>query len=103
MTALGVIKQVENLGGKLFLDNEGQLKLAAPEPLPAEVLEAVSAEKPAIMVALGAPLDAVVSNILDEIRPHLPASLKRLPDDKLLALVNWSIITAWSAAVRKAA
>lgn len=98
MNALEVIRRVEALGGRLVLD-DGKLKLQAPEPLPEELTAAVRQEKAAIMVALGAPLDTVVSEILEDIRPHLPESLRRLPDDGLLALVNWSIITAWGKSV----
>ena len=99
MSALEVIRRVEAMGGRLVLD-DGKLKLRAAAPLPEELTAAVSQEKVAIMVALGAPLDTVVSKILEDIRPHLPASLRRLRDDRLLALVNWSIITAWGRSVR---
>jgi hypothetical protein len=101
MSALDVIRRVERLGGRLELDG-GNLRLRAPEQLPDDVVAAVSEEKAAIMVALGAHLDTVVSGILREMRPHLPSSLRRLPDDKLLVLINWSIITAWEKTVREA-
>jgi len=101
MSALDVIRRVELLGGKLVLEGD-QLKLRAPEPLPERVVADVSREKAAIVVALGAPLDTVVSGVLKEIRPNLPASLRGLPDDKILVLVNWSIIAAWGTAMRKA-
>ncbi len=100
MSALEVIRQVQLLGGKLVLENK-QLKLQSPTQLPQDVVQAVSREKAAIMVALGAPLDDVVSGILTDIRPHLPPALRRLPDDRLLALVNWSIMAAWEKAIRK--
>jgi hypothetical protein len=99
MSALEVIRRVEALGGRLVLD-AGKLKLRAPEPLPEELTAAVSDEKAAIMVALGAPLDTVISEVLKDIRPYLTKSLKRLPDDRLLVLVNWSIMAAWEKAVR---
>jgi hypothetical protein len=54
------------------------------------------------MIALGAPLDAAVASILTEVRPYLAPALKKLPDDRLLALVNWNIITAWGEAMRRA-
>ena len=100
MSALEVIRRVELLGGRLMLEGD-QLKLRAPEPLPEGVVADVSREKAAIMVALGAPLDTVVSMVLTEIRPNLPAALRQLPDDSLLALVNWSIIAAWETAIQK--
>jgi hypothetical protein len=99
VNALEVIRRVEAMGGRLVLD-DGKLKLRAPEPLPEELTAEVSQHKASIMVALGAPLDTVVSQILEDIRPHLPRSLRRLHDDGLLALVNWSIITAWGRSVR---
>ena len=100
MSALDVIRRVQMLGGRLVLDDQ-QLKLQSARPLPEDVVEAVSREKAAIMVALGAPLDAVVSNILADIRPHLPPSLRQLSDDRLLVLVNWSILAAWETAIQK--
>jgi hypothetical protein len=99
VNALEVIRRVEAMGGRLVLD-KGKLKLRAAAPLPEELTAVVSQEKAAIMVALGAPLDIVVSHILEDIRPHLPKTLRRLPDDRLLALVNWSIITAWGRSLR---
>jgi hypothetical protein len=42
-----------------------------------------------------------VQGILDFIRPHLGPTLQALPDGRLLALVNWHIIAAWQAAMRK--
>lgn len=36
---------------------------------------------------------------LTELRPYLPKGLAQLPDDKLLALVNWSIMAAWTRMV----
>ena len=100
MNALEVIREVEARGGKLVLDGD-QLKLKAPQPLPDEIMAAVSEQKATIMTTLGAPLDAVVAGILEELRPNLPASLRKLPDDRLLALVNWSIIAAWEKTIQK--
>lgn len=71
MSAVDVIRRVEVCGGKLILD-EGQLKVRAKVPLPKELRAAVSEEKAAIMVALGAPLDTVISEVLRDVRPHLP-------------------------------
>jgi hypothetical protein len=102
MSALDVIRRVEVLGGHLVIE-DGQLKVQAPVPLPDEVLDAVRNEKTSIMVALGEPLDTVLSGVLDDIRPHLPKTLRNLPDDRLLVLVNWAIINAWNSSVRKLA
>ena len=96
--ALEVIREVYALGGHLRLEGD-RLLMEAPRPLPELVRKAVREHKPAIMVVLGAPLDAVVASILEEVRPHLPSVLQDLPDGKLLALVNWSIIAAWNRAL----
>lgn len=100
MNALEVLRQVEAYGGHVVLDG-GELRVRAPKPLPEVVMAALSEKKGSVMIALGAPLDTVVSGILDDIRPDLPPSLQRLPDDKLLALVDWSIIAAFDRAVAK--
>lgn len=100
MTALDVIRSVQLHGGELVLDGE-KLRVRAPGPLPHDLMQQVREHKPAIMTALGAPMDAVIAGILAEIRPHLPTPLQPLPDDKLLALVNWSLIVAWEKAIRE--
>lgn len=101
MNALQIIRRVEANGGSLRIDGH-ELKVAAPVALPDELLAEVAEHKPAIMIALGAPMDAAVASILGAIRPYLAPALKKLPDDRLLALVNWNIITAWETAVRNA-
>jgi hypothetical protein len=102
MSALEVIRRVEVLGGHLVIE-EGHLKVRASAPLPDEILAAVRNEKASIMVALGEPLDTVLSGVLDDIRPHLPETLRNLADDRLLVLVNWTILNALNASVRKVA
>jgi len=96
--ALDTIREVYALGGNLRLEGDG-LIMEAPRPLPEVVRKRVRQYKPAIMVAFGAPLDSVVAQVLEEIRPHLPRALQGLSDSKLLALVNWSIIVAWNKAM----
>ncbi len=100
MTALDVIRRVEVLGGRLVPDGES-LRLQAEKALPQQVLADVSEQKAAIMVALGAPIDTVVASVLAEIRPELPPSLRKLPDDRLLVLVNLSILAAWQKTAAK--
>lgn len=101
MSAIDVIRRVEACGGRLIMD-DGQLKVRAKTPLPQDLRAALSEEKAAIMVALGAPLDTVISEVLGDLRPHLPKALKQLTDDRLLVLVNWSIMAAWEKALRTA-
>ena len=97
MNALEIIRLVYAHGGKLTLDGE-TLRVSAPAPLPDSLRQALREHKPSIMVALGVPLDVVVCKVLAELRRHLPQSLQQLSDEKLLALVNWSIIVAWEKA-----
>ena len=100
MNALDIVRKVEMHGGHLELDG-GKLRVSAPTRLPDELMAELGSHKLAIMVALGEPLDTVVSTVLEEIRPHLTPSLQQLPDERLLALVNWNIITAWEKAARQ--
>ena len=98
MTALDVIRAIVAHGGSVSLE-DGTLRLRAPSPLPEDLRAAAREHKSAMMIALGAPMDTVVSGILDDIRPYLPGALQSLPDEKLLALVDWSILAAWSRAL----
>ena len=100
MSALDVIRRVEVLGGRLVLDGKS-LRLQADQDLPDQVVADVAEQKASIMIALGAPIDTVVGSVLEEMRPQLPKSLRQLPDDRLLVLVNWSIIAAWEKTIRK--
>ena len=94
MSAIDLIRQVEALGGRVMAEN-GNLRIISPTPVPAELMDALAAEKPAVMVALGAPFDLAVASILTELRPNLPPNLRNLPDSALLAMVNWTIMHAW--------
>ncbi len=101
MNALEVIQEVEAQGGSLAIEHD-DLRVRASAPLSDDLMDALAEQKPAIMIALGAPMDMAVAAILADIRPFLAPALKRLPDDRLLALVNWNIIASWNAAVRAA-
>ena len=52
-----------------------------------------------MLVALGAPREVGVLEVLAEIRPYLPDALRSVPDSSLLALVNWSMLHAWNRAL----
>jgi hypothetical protein len=95
-----VIREVEAAGGTLELEGR-ELTISAPQPLTPNLVESVRANKPAIMVALGAPFDLTTASMLHDLRPHLPAVMRRLPDDRLLALVNWHVIAAWGASMNE--
>jgi hypothetical protein len=102
MSALDVIRRVETLGGRLLADSDG-LRLQASEPLPDELVAEVGREKIAIMLALGAPFNVAIASVLTELRPCLPPSLRSLPDERLMILINWSIMAAFDRAIMKAA
>jgi hypothetical protein len=100
VSALDVIRRVETLGGRVVLEADG-LRLQAASPLPEDLVAEVGKEKVAIMLALGAPLNTAITSVLAELRPHLPPAMRRLPDERLIVLVNWSIIAAFERAVMK--
>lgn len=70
-------------------DGEGPERETAPAPLAPAAADR-KAEDEALRQLRGA---------LTELRPYLPKGLAQLPDDKLLALVNWSIMAAWTRLV----
>jgi hypothetical protein len=102
MNALQVADAVRRHGASLSL-RDGQLVLrGSGEALPDSLKNEIAQHKAELMVALGCPMDRTVATILDEIRPHLSPALRRLPDDRLLALVNWHIIAAWEKTIQAA-
>jgi len=88
ITPLEVVRQVYLYGGKLTVDGD-TLRICGPEPLPDDLRRALRKHKPAIMVALGTPLDTAILAAVGDIRPYLPQALQRLSDDTLLILVKW--------------
>ena len=100
MNALEIIEQVRAHKAELVIENNTLIIRGRGERLPPELHDALRENKAAVMVALGATLDAAIASILVEIRPHLPAPLKRISDADLLVLVNWSMLHAWNKAVR---
>lgn len=101
MNAMEIIQQVRAHDADLFIEDQRLMVRGAKAPLPADLQQALREHKAEVMVALGAPLDRTVASVLSEIRPHLPPPLRRLPDDRLITLVNWSIMAAFESAVRK--
>lgn len=102
VSALEVIRRVETLGGRLVLEPDG-LRLQASAPLPDDLVAAVGREKVAIMLALGAPLNTAITSVLAELRPHLSPALRRLPDERLLILIDWTIMAAFDRAIMRVA
>ncbi len=101
MNAVQIIESVRAHKADLALVDDRLVVCGAADPLPDDLRTALSEHKTELMIALGAPIDRAIAGILNEIRPHLPRALRRLPDDRLLALVNWAIIAVWETAIRK--
>jgi hypothetical protein len=102
VNALEIIERVRDHQADLIIVDDRLVVRGRAERLPEGLQAELREHKAELMIALGAPIDRTVAAILKELRPHLPPPLRRLPDDKILALVNWSIIAAWGTAVRKA-
>ena len=100
MNALEIIEQVRAHDADLALDNDRLVVRGRGERLPPDLQEQLRQHKTELMVALGGSMEVAIAEVLAEIRPHLPASLREVPDAKLLILVNWSILHAWGAKVR---
>ncbi len=102
MNALEIIDRVRNCDAELALKDGTLVVQERGEPLPEEIRQLLREHKAEVMVALGAPMDRTVDAVLNDIRPHLPPSLRRLPNEKLLVLVNWTIMAAWQKVLRNA-
>lgn len=101
MNAIEIIERVRACDAELAVVDDRLVVRGRGNPLPDDLKEALAQHKAELMIALGTPIDRTVAGILKELRPHLPAALRQLPDDRLLALVNWSIIAAWETAIKK--
>ena len=99
MNALEIIEQVKAHDAEVVLENNQLIVRGRGKRLPRELSEALREQKSAVMIALGAPYDATVASVLDEIRPFLVPALRGLSDSQLLVLVNFSIIRAFNRAV----
>ncbi len=100
MNAVEIIEQLRAHKALVLLENNKLVVRGQGEPLPDHLQAALSEHKSEIMIALGAPFDRAVGSILRELRPNLPATLKNLPDQSLLGLVNWTIMHAWLKTIR---
>ena len=101
MNAVEIIRAVRQHGAEVIADGEHLFLRGTGPKLPAPLRSELAAHKAEPMIALGSPIDAAVASVLNDVRPHLPESLRRLPDDRLLILVNWTIMAAWSKAVER--
>jgi hypothetical protein len=97
MNALELIREVEKQGGRV--ERQGaSVVVSCQRTLSPKLLEEIRRQKPAVLVALGAPFDVTIGMVLDQLRKHLPPSMKALSDQQLQVLVNWAIIVAWGKA-----
>ena len=100
MNALSIAQAVQELSATLLVAH-GQVVVRSRGPLPEELQQEVRAHKAELLIALGMSMDQTVASILGDLRPYLPQPLQRLSDDRLLALVNWSIMAAWGRALNE--
>jgi len=101
VNALEIVRAVQEHGATLTLEDGRLLVKGAGQRLPDDLRSELAQHKTEVLVALGCPLDKTLAGILAELRPNLTPALRALPDDKLLALVNWHIIAAWEKAIRE--
>jgi hypothetical protein len=99
VNALEIIEQVRAHDAELVIDDRRLVVRGRGRRLPEDLSAAVRQHKWEILAALGAPYDTVMADILSTIRPHLTPTLQTLPDEKLLALVNWHMMHALARAV----
>jgi hypothetical protein len=99
VNAIDIIERVRAHDAELVLDDRRLILRGHGARLPDELSEAVRQHRWEILAALGAPHDVVVADLLGAIRPYLAPSLQSLPDNKLLALVNWHMMHALARAV----
>ena len=101
MNAFEIIERVRALDAEVVVDGDGLVVRGRGDRLPEYLRAALLEHKAEVMVALGVPIDRTVASILTELRPQLPPTLRSLPDASLLALVNWTIMHAWVATLRR--
>ncbi len=102
MNALEIIEEVRAHEAELAVEDGRLFVRGQGAPLPAELRQRLAEHKVELLAALGEPIDSIVDRVLRDIRPHLAPALCALPDDQLLGLVSWHIVSAWEAAVGKA-
>jgi len=102
MNALELIDQVRALEAEVVLEGRRLVIRGNGAPLPDELHAALRQHKAEVMVALGAPTQMAVEAVLDEVRPFLPPALKKLSNENLIVLVNWSVMHAWNKSVQAA-
>ena len=101
MNAIELIEEVRRHDADLVVEGQRLVVRGAADQLPEDLRRELSSHKAELLVALGSSMNLTVASVLADIRPNLPPALRRLPDDRLLTMVNWSIMAAFESAVRK--
>jgi hypothetical protein len=101
MNAVQLIERVREYNAEVTLQDNKLIVSGRGERLPEELRAALREHRAELMIALGASIERTVANVLGELRPNLPPTLRQLPDGDLLALVNWTIIAAWEKTIHK--
>ena len=101
MNALEVIEKVRSYDADIVVESNKLIVRGKGERLPDDVRAALKQHKAAILIALGAPYDVTLAEVLKDIRPHLLPALQTLPDNKLMLLVNLAVINAFGKAGRE--
>ena len=99
MNALEIIERLREHRAQFSVEGERLIVRGKGDPLPEDLRSAIREHKAEILAAFGVPQDAIMAEILTEIRPHLPRALRDIPDAKLLVLVNWSLMHALAKTV----
>ncbi len=103
MNAAEIIERVRQYDADLVIREDRLVVRGRGDQLPDDLQRELREHKAELMIALGVPLNVTIATILAEIRPNLPPALRKLPDDHLLTLVNWTLIAAFERAIRKVA
>ena len=101
MNATEIIERLRRYDADLVIREDRLVVRGRGDQLPDDLQRELRQHKAELMIALGVPMTRTVASVLAELRPYLPPALRRLPDDRLLTLINWSIMAAFESAVAK--
>ena len=101
MNALEIIEMLREFNAEVYVEDSKLRVRGAGEPLPDFLRDELREHKVEGMVALGEPADVALDTILTDLKPYLPAALRRLPNAKLVVLINFSVMHSLNKAVRE--
>jgi hypothetical protein len=101
MNAAEIIERVRQYDADLVIREDRLVVRGRGDQLPDDLQRELREHKAELMIALGVPMTRTVASVLSELRPYLPPALRRLPDDRLLTLINWSMMAAFETSVQK--